>query len=168
MFEIFWFKKDDSFSSILHLNTPFIAIFNLNVCGILSSIIISLSHGLSSVSLSVLVGFLINKTYPRYLDPCYFINTQLRCLLLFMLPTNLSFPITINFFGEILTLVAIVSMDIYFRVLSILSNYISTLFWLLILNRKWHQHSYSSFSYIQLLILYWLCVVNLVRFYVCF
>ena len=168
MFEIFCFKKDDSFSSFLHLNTPFIAIFNLNVWVIFSSIIISLAHGIPSFSLSVFVGFLINKTYPRYLDPCYFIHTQLRCLLLFILPTNLSFPITINFFGEILTLVAIVSMDIYFRVLSILSNYISTLFWLLILNRKWHQHSYSSFSYIQLLILYWLCVVNLVRFYVCF
>ena len=110
------------------MNPSLIAIFSLNVCGILSSIIISLSHGLPSVSLSVFVGFLINKTYSRYLDPCYFISTQLRCLLLFILPTNLSFPITMNFFGEILTLAAIVSMDIYFCFISILSNYISTLF----------------------------------------
>ena len=92
--------------------------------------------------MSVFVGFPINKTYPRYLDPRYFIKTQLRCLLLFILPTNLSFPITINFFGEMPTLVAIVSMDIYFRFISILSNYISTPFWLLIMNRKWSHHSY--------------------------
>ena len=105
-----------------------LAIFSLNLCGILSSIIIPISHGLSSVSMSVFVGFPINKTYPRYLDPRYFIKTQLRCLLLFILPTNLSFPITINFFGEIPTPVAIVSMDIYFRFISILSNYISTPF----------------------------------------
>lgn len=135
-FRFFDCKKIIAFSSILHLNLSLIAIFSLNWGGILSGIVISISHGLCSIKLFSVVGFINIRTYCRYLDSCYFVGFGLRSLLLFMLLCNLSFPLSFNFFAELLTLVSVISVDVYFGSLFLLSNYISTLFWFLVVNRK--------------------------------
>jgi len=168
-FRYFDLKKIITFSSILHLNLSLISILSLNSCGILSGIVISISHGLSSVSLFMFAGLLINKTYSRYLDSCYFINSQLRSLLLFFLLANLSFPLSINFIAEIMSYVAIVSIDSFVVFIVLLSNYISTIFWVLILNRKLPNQCCFSFSlgYVQLHSLCWLCMINCTWF-ICF
>ena len=88
-FRYFDLKKIIAFSSILHLNFSLISILSMNSSSILSGIFISVSHGFSSISSSLIIGLLINKTYSRYLDNFFFINTQLRGLLLFLLPSNL-------------------------------------------------------------------------------
>ena len=71
--------------------------YSLNSIGVLSGIITSISHGFSSVGLFLFAGLLINKTYSRYLDSFFFIDSIFRGLLLFFLLANLSFPGSFNF-----------------------------------------------------------------------
>ena len=111
MLSIFWFKKSNCFSSILHLNTAFISIYSLNYSGIICSITISISHSLSSIGLSLIIGLLINKTYSRYLDSFLFINSILRGIMLLLILANLSFPASYNLISELLSLVAIYPND---------------------------------------------------------
>ena len=74
---------------------------SLNSCGIFCAIIIPLSHSLSSIGPSLIIGLLINKTNTRLLDSLFFISSILRLLLLFFLLANNSFPGSINPTGEI-------------------------------------------------------------------
>ena len=129
MFSIFWFKKSNCFSSILHLNTAFISIYSLNYSGIICSIIISISHSLSSIGLSLIVGLLINKTYSRYLDSLFFINSILRGIMLLLILANLSFPGSINFISELLSLVALYSIDYLLVVVFLIVSFLSTFIW---------------------------------------
>ena len=120
-------KKIIAFSSIIHLNIALITIYSLNYSGILCSIIISLSHSLSSISLSLLTGLLINKTYSRYLDSFFFINFILRGILLLFILGNLSFPGSINFIPELIASIAIYSIDYLLMLLFLFISFISTL-----------------------------------------
>ena len=88
-----------------------VSILSMNSSGVLSGIVVSISHGFSSSSLFLLAGLLISKTYSRYLDSFFFINTQLRGLLVLLLLATISFPGTFNFVGEIISFIAIFSMD---------------------------------------------------------
>ena len=119
-------KKIIAFSSILHLNHCFVCILSMNYAGLLSLIQISISHGFSSFSLFLFSSFIINKTYSRYFDSFFFINTKLRAMLLFFILSNLSFPCSINFVGEIHSLIAIVSIDSCFSFMFLLSSFLST------------------------------------------
>jgi len=162
-FRYFDLKKIITFSSILHLNISLISILCFNNLGLCSGIVISFSHGLSSVSLFIWTGLIINKTYSRYLDFFNFINTQCRTLLLFFLLANCSVPLSINFIGEILSVVAIGSIDLLVCFIVLFNNYISTIFWYVIFNRKlflcYHLSS-VLLCYVQLHSLCWLCMIN--------
>ena len=162
MLSIFWFKEDNCFSSILHLNLCVINFLSMNSCSILSGIIISLSHAFSSNSIFLLVGIIVNKTYSRYLDCVFIINTQLRSLLLFFLISNLSFPTTFNFIGEILCLITFVTIDFLFLIIFLLSYFTTSLFIFLIYNRKLPYFINSlALDTIQLFLLVWLLMLIL-------
>ncbi|MCP4306953.1 MAG: hypothetical protein GY788_19160 [bacterium] len=96
LFRYYDLKKTIALSSILHLNYTLLAILSLNSCGIFSGVLISISHGFPSISLSLIIGLPLNKTYSRLLDTLFLINSVLRLLLLFLILANNSFPSSIN------------------------------------------------------------------------
>jgi NADH:ubiquinone oxidoreductase subunit 4 (subunit M) len=96
----------------VHLNLTFSALITLNNSGILTAIITSFAHGLSSVGLFIFVGTVISRTYTRNIDSLFFLDFQSRCILLFLLLCNLSFPATLNFYGEILSVVSLISIPL--------------------------------------------------------
>lgn len=154
-------KKMIAFSSILHLNFSFVSILCINGIGVLCGIITSIAHSLSSSSLFFLVGNIINKTYSRYWDSFLFIDWITRLLLLFFILGNLSFAISLNFVGEIFALIGLFSIDYLWLIFYLLSCFLSTFFWFLIMNRKLPYHScYSSLNYIEFLVLCWLLIIN--------
>ena len=164
-FRYFDLKKIIAFSSILHLNFSLVSLLSMNSSSILSGMIISLSHGISSMSLFLIVGLIINKTYTRYLDSFYFISLQLRGMLLFFLLSNLSFPGTLNFIAEILCLIAIVSVDYFFIIFFLFSTFFSTFFWFFILNRKLPYFINSlTLNTIHSLVLNWLLIISVVMY----
>ena len=110
----FYYGFSGAFSSILHLNLTLVSIYSLNSIGVLSGIITSISHGFSSVGLFLFAGLLINKTYSRYLDSFFFIDSIFREVLIFFLLANLSFPGSFNLVSEILALINIVWNNSFF------------------------------------------------------
>lgn len=154
-FRYFDLKKIIAFSSILHLNLSLVSILSLNCSGLLSGILISISHGFTSSSLFLLCGLLINKTYSRYCDSFFFMNTQLRGLLICFLLSNLSFPGSLNLVGEILPFIAILSIDDVFGLLFLFCSFWNTFFWFLLFNRKLPYPSCFSLSHCNFLLLIW-------------
>jgi NADH-quinone oxidoreductase subunit M len=145
-FRYFDLKKIIALSSIIHLSTSFISIFSLNYAGIIANLIISLSHSLSSISLFLLSGLLINKTYSRFLDSFYFINSKLKSILLLLILSNLSFPGSINFISELFILISLLCIDYFFLLFYLILLFIITFIWFLIYNKKLPYHScYSLF-----------------------
>jgi len=122
-FRYYDLKKIIAFSSILHLNITLCALYSLSGTGLLSSILISLSHAFSSIGLSLYCGLLILWTYSRYIDSLFYLSSTMRGVLLLFILANLSFPGTLNFIGEVTALIAIVSIDTF----SILS---SSFYWI--------------------------------------
>jgi len=153
-FRFFDLKKIIAFSSILHLNLTLVSIYWLNSISCLCGIITSISHGFCSVGLFLFSGFLINKTYSRYLDCFFFIDCMFRGVLLLFLLCNLSFPGSFNFVGEILALISIVEIDLIFCLTFLVSGFLSCFYWFLILNRKFgYSSSFKSLNAIELFII---------------
>nr|YP_010729749.1 Nad4 [Calcarina hispida]WEF49989.1 Nad4 [Calcarina hispida] len=162
-FRYYDLKKIIALSSILHLNLTFHSMLSLNSSGIYCSIIIPLSHSLSSIALSLFMGLLINKTNTRLIDSLFFISSILRLLLSFFILSNNSFPRSINYIGELFALLSFISIDILISLFFLFISFLSTLFWFIVLNRKLPYHSSycQSFS-IYYLLLYWLVLNNYV------
>jgi len=160
-FRYYDLKKIIALSSILHLNLTFHSMLSLNSSGIYCSIIIPLSHSLSSIALSLFMGLLINKTNTRLIDSLFFISSILRLLLSFFLLSNNSFPSSINYIGEIFALLSFISIDLLFSLFFIFISFLSTLFWFIVLNRKLPYHlSYYNLLGNYYLLLYWLVLNN--------
>jgi NADH:ubiquinone oxidoreductase subunit 4 (subunit M) len=166
-FRYFDLKKIIAFSSILHLNLVLVLHLNLvlvsclsfNSCGLLSGIFISLSHSFSSIALFLLAGLLINKTYSRYIDSIFMLDLILRAILVLFILANLNVPGSINFIGEILSLISILSIDTFYIIFFLFTSFLSSLFWFIILNRKLtYNYSYSLWLN-HLLILIWLFII---------
>lgn len=155
-FRFFDLKKLIAFSSILHLNLALASLFSLNSCGMLSGILMSLSHSLSSVALFLFAGLLINKTYSRYIDSIFMLDLVLRSVLVFFVLANLSLPGSINFCGELLSLTALVSIDAIVVGCFLLLSFLSNLLWFMIVNRKLVQCCSYSLCYPAACMLLWL------------
>ena len=159
-FRFFDLKKIIAFSSILHLNLTLVSIYSLNSIGVLSGIITSISHGFSSVGLFLFAGLLINKTYSRYLDSFFFIDSIFREVLIFFLLANLSFPGSFNLVSEILALINIVWNNSFFCFSFLVAGLFSCYYWFLILNRKLPYHCCSSsLNWIEWFLFFWLLVL---------
>ena len=105
-------------------------------------------------------GTLMNKTYSRYLDSFFFIDTAFRGVLLFLLLANLSFPGSFNFVGEILALISIVQIDYFFCLWLLGSSALSCFYWFVILNRKLPYHSvFSSLTVVEFFLFFWLIIL---------
>lgn len=160
-FRYYDLKKMIAFSSIIHLNLAFCSLMCMNACGIIASIISSISHSLSSSSLFMYAGVLINKVYTRYYESFFFLSQIMRTLLLFVMLTNLGFAMTLNFVGEMFALIGLFSIDSLWLVCYWLSCFLSTFYWFTILNRKLPYYLvYFSLNYIELMILSWLLIIN--------
>jgi len=158
-FRYFDLKKIIAFSSILHLNLVLVSCLSFNSCGLLSGIFISLSHSFSSIALFLLAGLLINKTYSRYIDSIFMLDLILRAILVLFILANLNVPGSINFIGEILSLISILSIDTFYIIFFLFIAFLSSLFWFIILNRKLtYNYSYSLWLN-HLLILIWLFII---------
>ena len=94
----------------------------------------------------------INKTYTRYLDGFFFIDCYFRMFLFGFVLSNLSFPGSINFVGEILALISIVQIDWFFIIIFLVVRFLSCFYWSLVMNRKLPYYlscCYSSSNWIE-------------------
>ena len=87
------------------------------------------------MGLFLIVGIMINKSYSRYMDCWYFIDYLYLVCLVVLLLCNLSFPGSMNFMSELLSLVCIYEIDCYMYMLFIIYSFLSYFYFLVCFSR---------------------------------
>lgn len=103
-------KKIIAYSSVSHMGFVTIGIFSLNIQGLEGSILLMLSHGLVSSALFLCVGFLYDRYKTRiikYYSGLVQVMPLFTVFSLLFFFSNLGFPGTSSFVGEILVLIGV-------------------------------------------------------------
>jgi NADH-quinone oxidoreductase subunit M len=137
------FKKIIALSSIVHLNFSLIAMFSLSLLAYYLLVLNSVAHGFSAMLLFLLFGYIISKSYTRFIDSLYFASSSLRIFIFTAFLINLSFPLSFNFISELLTFIVLASISLYLAILLSVPIGIITLFYFIIYNR-FSPHSLNS------------------------
>jgi len=131
-------KRIIAYASIAHMNLIVLGLFSFNSIGIYGAIFQSISHGLVSSGLFLLVGMLYNR-YKTRLISYYGGLTQIMPLFSFFflsfILANISFPLTSNFMGELLIFIGISKLNFIVLFFSLLSIIVNTIYSLWFCNR---------------------------------
>jgi len=128
-------KKIIALSSIIHLNFSLIGLFSLSLLSYLLLIINSVAHGFSSFLMFMLFGFIIYKSYTRFIDSLYFLSYMFRTLVFVAFLINISFPMSFNFIIELFTLIILVGISLSLALSFAIISFISLFFYFLVYNR---------------------------------
>lgn len=132
------FKKIVAYSSVAHMNLLVLGIFSTNIQGLQGGIFLMVGHAVVSSGLFFLIGCLYDRHKVRLIG--YFGNLlQTMPLLSFFFflysLTNVSFPGTCNFVGEILILISIFEVNSFIMFISALSGILTIAYTFWLLNR---------------------------------
>ena len=108
-------KKLLAYSSISHMNFANAGLYTLNIYGVLAALVTSYAHGLSSGALFTIAGIIYDRTQSRNvlsLQTLFNFYPAAASVIFIMTLANLSFPGSINFIGELLTLISIANIDL--------------------------------------------------------
>lgn len=101
---IYDLKRIIAYSSIIHMNFALIGLFSKNCLGLISFVILNISHAFISMSLFYLVGLLYKNYGIKTMNYLYGINNSMPIFSFFFFLfaiSNFSFPCTINFIAEL-------------------------------------------------------------------
>lgn len=108
-------KKIIAYSSISHMGFVTLGIFSINTQGIEGSIILMLSHGLISSALFICVGTLYDRYKTRiikYYSGLAQVMPIFTIFFLFFSFSNIGFPGTSSFIGELSILIGVTSISL--------------------------------------------------------
>ena len=109
-------KKIIAYSSISHMGFVTIGLFTLNIQGVEGSVFLMLSHGLVSSALFLSIGILYDRYKTRiirYYGGFVQVMPIFTIFLLFFVFSNIGFPGTSSFIGELLVLLGIFQLNIF-------------------------------------------------------
>ena len=111
------------------------------------------------IGTSIYRGLLINKTYSRYIDSIFMLDFIIRSILILFILSNLNVPGSINFIGELLSFISIISIDSFYIIIFLFTSFLNSWFWFLILNRKLTYNYSYTLCVNALIVLIWLLVI---------
>lgn len=131
-------KRIIAYSSVAHMNYVTLGLFSFNLQGIEGSILLMLSHGLVSSALFLCVGMLYDRFKTRIIR--YFGGfTQLMpifsIIFLFLTFSNISFPGTSGFIGEMLILMGIFEINKWIALISTFGTILGAVYSVWLFNR---------------------------------
>jgi len=104
------FKKIIAYSSVVHMHLVLFALFSFNLQGLVGSILLMVSHGLTSAGLFFCLGFLYERFLTRnvfYIKSIVHYMPLFNVYLFIFILSNTGFPGSIAFISELLCLVGI-------------------------------------------------------------
>jgi len=114
-------KQIVAYSSIAHQNMGLIGIFSNDINGIGGAFLYSISHGLVSAGLFLLVGMLYDRYHTRnikyYRGLVLFKPVYILALVIFSL-SNISFPLSLGFIAEFMILVSTIEISPFITILA--------------------------------------------------
>lgn len=131
-------KKIIAYSSIVHMNFALLGLFTNDIEGIQGSLYIMLSHGIVSSALFLCIGILYDKYKTRLITYYGGLVNFMPLFSFFFLSfilSNLGFPGTSSFIGEILVLISVVSYNFKIAIFAASSMVLSAVYSLWLYNR---------------------------------
>ena len=131
-------KKIIAYSSISHMGFVTLGIFSLNATSIEGSIILMLSHGLISSSMFFCVGILYDRFGTRilkYYNGLVQVMPLFSIFFMFFSFSNISFPGTSSFIGELMILSGLIKISLVLSFLSLFGIILSAGYAIWLLNR---------------------------------
>lgn len=123
------FKKIIAYSSVVHMHLVLFAIFSFNLKSMVGSVLLMVSHGLTSAGIFFCLGCLYDRFLTRnifYIKSLSIFMPLFTSMFFILILSNTSFPGTINFISELLCLVGIFlnfkSLNILFLFLGLVIN----------------------------------------------
>ena len=104
-------KKIIAYSSISHMNVAIASWSTFTSWGNMACFFTSVAHGLSSSSFFLFTGFVYDRTHSINLQPLFNYLPCFSTFFLLLILGNLSFPGTLNFIGELFSIVSLGNID---------------------------------------------------------
>ena len=131
-------KKIIAYSSISHMGFVTLGIFSLNPNGIEGSIVLMLSHGLISSAMFFCIGILYDRYATRilkYYSGLVQVMPLFVIFFMFFSFSNISFPGTSSFIGELLVLISISKLNLSLLIIGLFGTILSASYAIWLLNR---------------------------------
>jgi NADH-ubiquinone oxidoreductase chain 4 len=131
-------KRIIAYSSVSHMGIVSLAIFTFSVIGLEGSIFLQISHGLVSSALFIVVTILYDRHHTRLVK--YYrgltINMPIFSVIFLILTlANIATPLSCNFVGEFLSLLATFKYNAFIGILASSSMILSACYALFLYNR---------------------------------
>lgn len=131
-------KRIIAYASIAHMNIIVIGLYSFSPIGIYGAIFQSVSHGLVSSALFILIGILYDRYKTRLLSYYSGLAQTMPIygfFFLFFTLANISFPLTSNFMGELLIFIGVSKLKLGLIILTLSSVILNTVYSLWFCNR---------------------------------
>jgi proton-translocating NADH-quinone oxidoreductase chain M len=131
-------KRVIAYSSVSHMGVVMLSIFSFSVIGLEGSIFLQVAHGLVSSALFIVVTLLYERHHTRIIK--YYRGVTLTMpiysmFFLFFTLGNIAVPLSANFVGEFLSLLAIFQVNPFITIVSTLGIILSAAYALFLYNR---------------------------------
>ena len=131
-------KKIIAYSSIIHMNYVIISLYTYNINSIIGSYYTIITHAFISSALFYLIGVIYRRYFTKnilYLRGLSNIMPIFSIILFYFILSNISFPLTSAFPGELLILFGILKDNIWIGFILLLLLFITTSYNFIILNK---------------------------------
>lgn len=138
-------KRIIAYSSVSHMAIVTLAIFTFTAIGIEGSIFLQLAHGIVSSALFILVTVLYDRYHSRlvkYYSGVVITMPLFVSIFLFFTLANIAVPLSCNFIGEFLCLLATFQINAFVAIFATFGIVLSAAYSLFLFNRV----SFGSFS----------------------
>jgi len=148
-------KKIIAYSSIVHMNFCLLGLFSFKLEAIQGALFLLIGHGLSASALFLLIGFLYDRYHTRnllYYTALVNFMPVWSIFFFFAILTNISFPGTCNFIGELLIATGLVkSFHFTIAAFTLFSTFFNVAFSIWFFNRlvygPFHIKKYNKLSH---------------------
>ena len=131
-------KRIIAYSSVSHMGVVMLSIFSLTVIGIEGSIFLQLAHGIVSSALFIVVTLLYERHHTRIVKYYRGVTVTMpiySMVFLFFTLANIGVPLSCNFIGEFLSLLATFEANAFVGILSCSGIVLSAGYGLFLYNR---------------------------------
>jgi len=169
-----------AYSSVVHINFMICSLFTLLKLGLIRRLVVIISHGLCSSGLFYIVNMYYTRSYRRLiiinkgyinLIPAIIIWWFLLC------SSNFSFPLSINFIGEIIIIIVLLNWRFIILLMIIIVCFFRGAYSLYlysivshgdinIINKRMQDYGYIS-EHLSLMLHYWPLFILILNLYVC-
>jgi proton-translocating NADH-quinone oxidoreductase chain M len=108
-------KRIIAYSSVAHISVVLIGLITLKTIGVVGSVVIIIAHAVVSSALFLLIGVLYNRYHTRFIGRYGGLRSVMPLFSIFWflrLVSNFSFPLTSNFFAELMIIVGLAESNL--------------------------------------------------------